>query len=162
MPEVVRFYGLWKRLLAPPNIQRRYSDEFSAKVGEENERILKHGVPPKPPPRQFLSREEASHGQHVGLSDDEGSIIAQPSKPPSCAACRTRDSATWWKAPKGLATNIMCDTCGSNWRKYADLVVRPVRDESVISGKSRMGEKREGSPLSGPLIKRSRVSTTEE
>ena len=151
-----------KVIISTSDYQRRYSDGFSAKVGEENERLLKHGVPPKPPPRQFLSKEEASQGQHVGLSDDEGSIIAQPSKPPSCAACRTRDSATWWKAPKGLSTNIMCDNCGSNWRKYADLVVRPVRDESVISGKSRMGEKREGSPLGGSLIKRARVSTAEE
>ena len=151
-----------EKVISTSEYQRRYSDGFSAKVGEENERILKHGVPPKPAPQKFLSKEEASHGQHVGLSDDEGSIIAQPSKPPSCAACRTRDSTTWWKAPKGLATNIMCDNCGSNWRKYADLVVRPVRDESVISGKSRIGEKREGSPLSGLLTKRARVSATEE
>ncbi|KAG5653605.1 hypothetical protein H0H81_011977 [Sphagnurus paluster] len=143
MPEVVRFYGLWK----------------SIKVGEENLRLSQEGPPPKVVHRQYTSAEHASDGQHVGLSDDEGSIIEQPSKSPSCAACRTRESVTWWKAPKGLATNIMCDSCGTGWRKYADLVVRPVRDEAIVAGKSRT-EKREGTPLAGPATKRARTSAS--
>ncbi|KAJ7504211.1 hypothetical protein B0H11DRAFT_2154460 [Mycena galericulata] len=86
-----------------------------------NLRILEHGLPVKPPGRQYKSVAEAAIGQRVGLSDDEGSIISQPSKTATCGACRTRDSRTWWKAPKGLSTSILCDTCGTNWRKYADL-----------------------------------------
>ncbi|KAF8075155.1 PHD-zinc-finger like domain-containing protein [Lyophyllum atratum] len=143
MSEVVRFYGLWK----------------SGKVGEENRRFRQEGPPQKAPHRQYTSPEHARDGQKVGLSDDEGSIIAQPSKSPSCAACRTRESPTWWKAPKGLATNIMCDSCGTGWRKYADLVVRPVREESITAGKSRM-EKREGTPLAGPSSKRARTTAS--
>ncbi|KAF5373286.1 hypothetical protein D9615_007375 [Tricholomella constricta] len=142
MPEVVRFYGLWK----------------NSKVGEENLRLIQEGPPPKVPHRQYTSPKHASDGQHVGLSDEEGSVIDQPSKSPSCAACRTRESTTWWKAPKGLATNIMCDSCGTGWRKYADLVVRPVRDEAVSSGKRL--EKREGTPLTGPATKRARTSAS--
>jgi len=49
---------------------------------------------------------------------------------PACGACRTRESKVWWKAPKGLATNILCDTCGSNWRKYADLNVQGLSERN--------------------------------
>lgn len=130
----------------------------SAKVGEENLRIIELGAPPKPISRQYLTPEEANDGQRVGLSEDEGSVVSQSSKSPSCGACRTRESKTWWKAPKGLATNILCDSCGTSWRKYADLNVRPVREESLPLGKVRpTTEKREGTPLSGPSVKRARV-----
>lgn len=127
-------------------------------MGEENERIKKIGVPPKPVSKQYKNDAEASDGQHVGLSDDEGSIVAQPSKTPSCGACRTRESKFWWKAPKGLPTNVLCENCGTNWRKYADLNVRPVREESLPSAKAKVSDKREGTPLSGPSAKRPRVS----
>lgn len=129
----------------------------SARLGEENERIKKVGVPPKPVSKQYKSDAEANDGQHVGLSDDEGSIVAQPSKTPSCGACRIRESKVWWKAPKGLPTNVLCENCGTNWRKYADLNVRPVREESLPSAKAKLSDKREGTPLSGPSAKRPRV-----
>ena len=93
----------------------------------------------------------------VPMSDDEGSIIRGPSKANvGCGACRTRESDTWWRAPKGLATDILCETCGTNWRKYADLNVRPLREEIVPPGK-RGADKREGTPLSAPNTKRLRV-----
>lgn len=125
------------------------------KLGEENRKLRSKGPTPKPVRLQYKSLAEANIGQHVGHSDDDSSIIAQPSKTPSCGACRTRESKTWWKAPKGLPTNILCDTCGTNWRKYADLNVRPLREESVPTTKAR--EKREGTPLAGPSNKRPRV-----
>ncbi|KAJ7117733.1 hypothetical protein C8R44DRAFT_626844 [Mycena epipterygia] len=143
--EVVRFYGHWK----------------CSKLGEENLRILEHGMPVKPPGRQYKSVAEAAIGQRVGLADDEGSIISHPSKTATCGACRTRDSRTWWKAPKGLSTSILCDTCGTNWRKYADLNVRPVREESLpATAPKKVTEKREGTPLAGPVAKRARTSTS--
>jgi hypothetical protein len=52
---------------------------------------------------------------------------------------------------------VLCDTCGVNWRKYADINVRPVREESVGMGKGEVG-KRGGTPLVGPATKRARVS----
>lgn len=123
------------------------------KLGEENRRIREVGTPPKPTNRQYKSIAEANDGQRVGLSEDEASIVSQPTKAPGCGACRTRESKIWWKAPKGLATSILCDTCGTNWRKYADLNVRPMREESVPKAK----EKREGTPLAGPSAKRVKV-----
>ncbi|KAF8645071.1 hypothetical protein AX16_008129 [Volvariella volvacea WC 439] len=146
MPEVVRFYGHWKNSL----------------LGEENKRILAHGTPQPIPIRQFKDATEANDGQHVGLSEDEeGSIVAQPSKSPLCGACRTRESKIWWKAPKGLQTDVLCDACGTNWRKYADLNVRPFREESLPKTKATTVstmEKREGTPLAGPSTKRAKTS----
>ncbi|KAJ7180838.1 hypothetical protein C8R46DRAFT_594216 [Mycena filopes] len=153
--EVVRFYGHWK----------------CSKLGEENLRILEHGMPQKPPARQYKNLVEANVGQRVG-ADDEGSVISHPSKTATCGACRTRDSRTWWKAPKGLSTSILCETCGTNWRKYADLNVRPVREESLPAAAppkktaekekekvvEKAPEKREGTPLTGPVAKRARTS----
>jgi hypothetical protein len=93
------------------------------------------------------------------IDDDDGSVDLRPTRAnPACGACRTRESKVWWKAPKGLSTNILCDTCGLNWRKYADLNVRPVRDESLPSGKTKAIEKREGTPLGGPAAKRAKVN----
>lgn len=93
-------------------------------------------------------------------SDDEGSVATEHMRTDnSCGACRTRESETWWKAPKALAlaTNVLCDNCGISWRKYADLNVRPFRDETI--SKVKPAEKREGTPLAAPNSKRPRVSS---
>lgn len=93
----------------------------------------------------------------VHMSDDEGSIIRGPTRAnASCGACRTRESDSWWRAPKGLVTDILCETCGTNWRKYADLNVRPVREE-ILPPSKRSVDKLEGTPLSAPNAKRLKV-----
>jgi len=125
------------------------------KLGEANKRRKQSGPSPKSTRLQYRTLAEVQEGQRVGHSDDESSVIAQPSKTPSCGACRSRESNVWWKSPKGLPTNILCDTCGTNWRKYADLNVRPVREEVLSSSKTR--DKREGTPLSAQNAKRPRV-----
>lgn len=100
---------------------------------------------------------EANGGQRVGLPEDDASII-EPSGTLVCGACRTRESDTWWKAPKHISANALCETCGMNWRKYADLNVRPSREESLPVTKTKAAtEKREGTPLQGPSAKRSKV-----
>ncbi|KAJ3875005.1 hypothetical protein F5051DRAFT_334667 [Lentinula edodes] len=163
--EVVRFYGHWK----------------NTKLGEENERIRTYGSFPTLIPTAQLSAEPGGlhRSQTIGLDDDESSIIVPPSKVPSCGACRTRDSKIWWKAPKGLQSNVLCDGCGVNYRKYADLNMRPTRDESTPApvvpsslgqGSSTRGrpsgsssssaEKREGTPLMGPASKRSKAASS--
>ncbi|THG98485.1 hypothetical protein EW026_g3722 [Hermanssonia centrifuga] len=119
MPEVVRFYGHWK----------------STKLGEENTKIKAARASGKTVPARAPSRGAGS--------DDEGSTISDVARANhSCGACRTRESDTWWKAPKGLATTVLCDNCGISWRKYADLNVRPLREET-IAAKSKAGDKRE-------------------
>ncbi|KAH7914580.1 hypothetical protein BJ138DRAFT_1143440 [Hygrophoropsis aurantiaca] len=135
MFEVVRFYGHWK----------------NSKLKEENVRIKEFGVLEKD--------DEPAAMEDISPSDDEGSVVRELAKTNnSCGACRIRESTTWWKAPKGLATEILCDSCGMNWRKYADLNVRPVREEVILNGKAKVSEKREGTPLNGPSAKRLKTS----
>ena len=98
---------------------------FSSKLKEENVRIRA---------ARASGREETLDVamQENTVDDDEGSIVTELKKGHnSCGACRTRESETWWKAPKGLPTNVLCDHCGLSWRKYADLNVRPIREEPV-------------------------------
>ncbi|KAI0071159.1 hypothetical protein K474DRAFT_1712701 [Panus rudis PR-1116 ss-1] len=133
--EVVRYYAHWK----------------NEKLGEENKRIKEarasgREVPDRPPSRAG--------------SEDDSSIVTEPSKGNnSCGACRTRESEVWWKAPKGLVTNVLCDNCGISWRKYADLNVRPFREEPVTT-KGKGADKREGTPLNGPSAKRTKTSAS--
>lgn len=113
--------------------------------------------------------------------DEESSLVDVPATTSQaysrsttyCAACRTRDSKVWWKAPKGLASNILCDACGINWRKYADLNARPnTREESALNSaaanvtsasaivipKPKAPEKREGTPLTAPVTKKTKYT----
>ncbi|KAI0794573.1 hypothetical protein C8Q74DRAFT_1366004 [Fomes fomentarius] len=138
MPEVVRFYGHWK----------------NSKLKEENIRIRAaraNGVDEK---------QEASVREPTP-DDDEGSIVTELKKGhSSCGACRTRESDVWWKAPKGLPTNILCDSCGLSWRKYADLTVRPIREDPL--SKAKTGDKREGTPVNGaPSSKRAKTASSQ-
>ncbi|THV02548.1 hypothetical protein K435DRAFT_749271 [Dendrothele bispora CBS 962.96] len=143
MPEVVRFYGHWK----------------NKKIGEQNEQIRRDGPPPERIYPKFKVPGSNEH-QVVGIHDDEESVITAPSRPPSCGACRTKESKGWWKAPRGLSTTFLCDTCGTNWRKYADLNVRPTREDSVPVVKQKTSEKREGTPLTAPPPKRTKRSSS--
>ena len=120
---------------------------YSAKLGEENKRIKAARAVGRALPDKAA----------VADSDDEGSIVTELTKNnTSCGACRTRESEVWWKAPKGLSTNVLCDNCGISWRKYADLNIRPMREDPVSKGKP--SEKREGTPLAQTTTKRPRVS----
>ncbi|EJC99959.1 uncharacterized protein FOMMEDRAFT_159536 [Fomitiporia mediterranea MF3/22] len=159
MPEVVRFYGKWK----------------NARLREENARLREPDAYKK---AKIPRSGAASPAQRSSVSDDDQSIVDIPPSAQGgarnanyCAACRTRESRVWWKAPKGLATPILCDNCGVNWRKYADLNARPTtREESAMSAsvsapvnvlpgaKTRGAEKREGTPLSAPTAKRTKVT----
>ena len=88
--------------------------------------------------------------------------MKQPRSNVVCASCKTRESPQWWKAPKGLSSTILCDDCGISWRKYADFTKPVIREESVpasTKSKTSVSEKREGTPLSGPNAKRSKVWT---
>ncbi|KAH9832546.1 uncharacterized protein C8Q71DRAFT_258205 [Rhodofomes roseus] len=132
--EVIRFYGHWK----------------SMKLGEENARIKAARLSGRTDLLLPVSRAPSP--------DEEGSIVkALPRGHNSCGCCRTRESAVWWKAPKGLPTNILCDNCGVSWRKYADLNVRPLREELIDKTKV---AKREGTPLSAPSAKRAKTASS--
>ncbi|KAI0730597.1 hypothetical protein C8Q76DRAFT_832983 [Earliella scabrosa] len=136
-PEVVRFYGHWK----------------NSKLKEENVRIRAaraNGIEEK--------LESSLHDQTE--DDDNSSTVTEVKKKGHnhCAACRTRESETWWKAPRGLPTSILCDQCSESWRKYADLNVRLPREEPLPKAKI---DKREGTPLNGPSTKRAKTASSQ-
>lgn len=123
---------------------------YSAKLAEENQRIKAA----RASGRTVSDKDKPPAGDVS--EDDEGSIVSELTKSNNnCGACRTRESETWWKAPKGLVTNVLCDNCGISWRKYADLNIRPMREDAVT--KSKLAEKREGTPLAQTVAKRPRV-----
>ncbi|TFY51302.1 hypothetical protein EVJ58_g10639 [Rhodofomes roseus] len=123
---------------------------ISMKLGEENARIKAARLSGRTDLLLPVSRAPSP--------DEEGSIVkALPRGHNSCGCCRTRESAVWWKAPKGLPTNILCDNCGVSWRKYADLNVRPLREELIDKTKV---AKREGTPLSAPSAKRAKTASS--
>lgn len=126
----------------------------SEKLGQENQRLREN--PPSEP--TFTRYASSTERQTVGpLVEDEGSVVMAPTKPTSCGACRAKESRRWWKAPRGLHSKFLCDNCGLNWRKYGDLNVRPTREDSVQAQIRKVGEKREGSPLTLPGTKRAKV-----
>ena len=122
----------------------------SSKLGEENVRIRAARA-------SGLDEKMEGSVDETMPDDDEGSIVTELKKNQSCGACRTRESEVWWKAPKGLPTGVLCDNCGLSWRKYADLNVRPMREEVGPAAKAKAENKREGTPLNGPSAKRAKV-----
>lgn len=55
------------------------------------------------------------------VSEDEGSLYNAAFVSVNrmqCAACGTRSSNVWWKCPRTVQGNAMCEPCGSNYRKY--------------------------------------------
>ena len=113
-----------------PTTDRRAT---SSKLGEENVRIRAARARGQDEKADTTMRD-------VTPDDDEGSVVTELKKNHnSCGACRTRETETWWKAPKGLATPVLCDNCGLGWRKYADLNVRPLREEQLPKAKAAAG-----------------------
>ncbi|KAF8673463.1 PHD-like zinc-binding domain [Rhizoctonia solani] len=127
--EVVRFYGRWK----------------NDRLREEN--------------RQ--SKTNTLTGKSISLkrsrspsSDDESSVYGFGGDVPRqvCGACRSKESAVWWKAPRGLPTEVMCDQCGISWRKYGDIRSGRIEEPKKSNGI----DKRENTPQ--PPVKRTKVS----
>ncbi|KAI0738659.1 hypothetical protein C8Q80DRAFT_255981 [Daedaleopsis nitida] len=137
MPEVVRFYGHWK----------------NSRLKEENIRIRAARA-------NGLDEKMEDSVREPTPDDDEGSIVTELKKGHNnCGACRTRESEVWWKAPKGLPSGVLCDSCGISWRKYADLNVRPLREDPLT--KTKTDNKREGTPLNAPSSKRAKTVSSQ-
>jgi hypothetical protein len=117
------------------------------------------------------------------ISDDNTSIYQKNDRRVyTCAVCRTKESESWWKAPRNLPTNSMCDDCGILWRKYAIKSARgtdkekeylariqqnsnigtpdpPSTRSGAVANKGQAVDKtkREGTPLVTPAVKKAKV-----
>ncbi|KAG8958510.1 putative PHD type zinc finger protein with BAH domain-containing protein, partial [Tulasnella sp. 419] len=150
--EVVRYYGKWK----------------NARLGEEHRRA--QTLPPPPPPTKFRRTVAVRSSSDP---DDEGSVVngqLENTKESAimCGSCKTKDSTVWWKAPRGLISSIMCDTCGIAWRKYGDIKGPSKQDDHPPQSKKQQAaaaaaaaaaekektEKRDSEPLPLPPPKR--------
>jgi len=133
-----------------PSLINKNSD----RLREENE-LIRRAKPEEPIHLDKYPIGLESKGQTVQLPDDEGSVIEQTPSSPVCGACQTTESKTWWKAPRSLKSSVLCDACGTAWRKYADLNVKPATEDAPTAPKAK--DKREGTPLAGPVAKRTKV-----
>ncbi|QRV88660.1 Lid2 complex component snt2 [Ceratobasidium sp. AG-Ba] len=127
--EVVRFYGHWKN--------ERLGDEHRLSKANSG--------------RNLPMKRSRSPG-----SDDESSVYGFGDDVPRqvCGACRTKESGVWWKAPRGLPSEVMCDQCGISWRKYGDIRSGRIEEPKKLNGV----EKRENTPQ--PPVKRTKVSAS--
>ncbi|KAG8782439.1 putative PHD type zinc finger protein with BAH domain-containing protein [Serendipita sp. 397] len=133
----------------------------------------------------FKSLDPPEVPKTVVTNDDNTSIYGRNDRRVfTCAVCRTKESESWWKAPRNLFTNSMCDECGILWRKYAIKSARNDREKEVVSSKvhshygtpepptTRSGaanakaasyaaerQKREGTPAAGPANKKLRLAS---
>ncbi|KAG8835592.1 putative PHD type zinc finger protein with BAH domain-containing protein [Serendipita sp. 399] len=121
----------------------------------------------------------------VASNDDNTSIYGRSDRRVfTCAVCRTKESESWWRAPRNLFTSSMCDECGILWRKYAIKSARNDKDKEAAPSKAqsqyatpeppttRSGaanakaasyaaerQKREGTPAGGPASKKLRLAS---
>lgn len=123
-----------------------YADlESSERLGEEHKQSRTNSA--------LTARNLSLKRSRSPSSDEESSVYGFGGDVPRqvCGACRTKESAVWWKAPRGLPTEVMCDQCGISWRKYGD--IRSGRIEETKKGNG--AEKRENTPQ--PPVKRPKV-----
>lgn len=151
MPEIVRYFGKWKKsvTILPPDAEPNAFRSAQLRLQHRQAQLLES------------SGTKSRRNTTVVDSDDEGSVIRfdQESAQPAtifCGSCRTRDSAVWWKAPKGMSSSVLCDVCGLNWRKYGDHGYSRINRDDPLTAK-RVVEKREGTPLAGASTKRQKV-----
>jgi hypothetical protein len=138
--EVVRFYGHWK----------------NGKLRKENE-LKRRGKFVTVPSRASSELSDDGDGNVNGNGPVlSGNMSGGREKEKACASCRTKDSRTWFKAPKHreLPSSVLCDSCSPSWRKYAELPLRSVRDEAS----AKKTDKREGTPLASTVTKKTKVS----
>ncbi|WWD07955.1 hypothetical protein V865_006064 [Kwoniella europaea PYCC6329] len=109
--EVLRFSYIWKnKQLFKENEELRLHHKVSTSHARQNKTL---GAP-------SLGKIRAANTDH---SDDEVSLYGsdftkKKDKDVKCAACSTRLSQVWWRCPRTVQGDAMCEDCGSNYRKY--------------------------------------------
>ncbi|KAK4688923.1 hypothetical protein P7C73_g1187, partial [Tremellales sp. Uapishka_1] len=108
--DVLRFSYIWK----------------NKKLKVENEALRQHHKVTSAHARTGKTLGAPSLGKIRGregsaVSDDEVSLYSAgfvKENKMQCAACHTRMSGVWWRSPRTVSGKAMCETCGSNYRKY--------------------------------------------
>jgi hypothetical protein len=118
----------------PSDIVRFYYKWRNGKLGKEHEaskqaKIAAKAAKKKLAKAQIAAQSKISHHMPMGVSanvaptrdvspdsDAEGSVWGEEQldieKPPACAICNSKVAKHWWKAPRSLTGNYLCDSCG--------------------------------------------------
>nr|XP_019008759.1 uncharacterized protein I206_06441 [Kwoniella pini CBS 10737]OCF47540.1 hypothetical protein I206_06441 [Kwoniella pini CBS 10737] len=142
--EVLKFSYIWKnRQLSKENEALRHHHKVSTPHARQNKTL---GAP-------SLGKIRAAQDHH---SDDEVSLYGndfvkkkdKEKETLKCAACSTRISTVWWRCPRTVQGEAMCEDCGSNYRKYG--VISFVKSEdSKKEPKKDIGTKKAKGDVSG-------------
>ncbi|WRT65032.1 uncharacterized protein IL334_001974 [Kwoniella shivajii] len=137
--EVLRFSYIWKnRQLSKENEALRHHHKVSTSHARQNKTL---GAP-------SLGRMRAANADN---SDDEVSLYGSDvtkKKEMKCAACSTKISGVWWRCPRTVQGEAMCEDCGSNYRKYG--VISFVKSEdSKKTDKKEVTTKKAKGEISG-------------
>jgi hypothetical protein len=104
--EVLRYSYIWKnKKLKVENEALRHHHKVSTGHARQNKTL---GAP-------SLGRIRTKAESVADSADDEVSLYGAefgPGKKAQCAACSTRISRVWWRAPRSIPGNAMCENCG--------------------------------------------------
>nr|AAV28764.1 ZNF1p [Cryptococcus gattii] len=116
--DILRFSYIWK----------------NDKLKDENEALRQHRRVSVSHARQNRTLGAPSLGKmRIGdkskVDDDETSLYGSSTgeSTMACATCSTRLGQVWWRNPRTVPGIAMCESCGSNYRKYG--VISFVRSE---------------------------------
>ncbi|KAL7424387.1 putative PHD type zinc finger protein with BAH domain-containing protein [Cryptotrichosporon argae] len=85
-------------------------------------------------------------------SDDEVSLYGPAyadDGTPQCAACATKLGNVWWRCPRILHGEAMCETCGSNYRKYGVISFTKAEDSKLPNKDKAAGKRAKSDAASG-------------
>lgn len=138
----------------------RYSYKWkNQKLQAENEALRQHRTVTASHARQNKTLGAPSlglirPGAGSGKADDEVSLFGADyvsSHKMQCAACSTRLGDIWWKCPRTISGEAMCESCGANYRKYGVISFAKAEDSKrpEKNGK-RLKEERSGASTPVP------------
>ncbi|TYJ52428.1 hypothetical protein B9479_006969 [Cryptococcus floricola] len=125
--EILRYFYIWK------NNQLRV----------ENEAVRQHHPLVTPHSRQPKTLGPPSLGKIRSAGDDRkendsASVYGKVTEGEphfTCATCSTRLGEIWWKCPRTVPGEAMCNVCGSNYRKYGVITYSRSEDSKKIERK---------------------------
>ncbi|ODN75351.1 hypothetical protein L202_06527 [Cryptococcus amylolentus CBS 6039] len=125
--EILRYFYIWK------NNQLRV----------ENEAVRQHHPLVTPYSRQPKTLGPPSLGKIRSAGDDRkendsASVYGKATEGEhhfTCATCSTRLGEIWWKCPRTVPGEAMCNVCGSNYRKYGVITYSRSEDSKRIERK---------------------------
>lgn len=172
--DIVRYYYNWRNTKLRAEHEATKQAKRAARAERKKlqkqqlvtQRDKKHHIP------MGASANVASTRDGSPESDAEGSVYAaddaeaaKGSLPaPSCSVCANKHSKIWWKAPRSLNGNFLCESCGTSYRKYGIAIPNKyaidetLRRKQVAAAEVNGNGKRDATPAMGPIAKKGKVS----